>query len=240
MLAEGKIPKIREIAHGLSFVISILLLLGYLPYALVSFGSVIQYNLREQSVPDIMTLRTVASEILLKTTIVSCLAILVYGLMTQVFYFLLLAGNWQIKKIEFKLFNWSLLPKFKEGLITLSGGIVKVLLIVPVAWAALIIYQNKTLLAYKMPFQQILEIPFSVTFKVSGVLGLLFAISYITLWWRWRRSVMQAESDFRRDLKEQEGDPHYKAYRRETQIALSYEELVRRVRRSKVIIVSRS
>jgi flagellar biosynthesis protein FlhB len=54
------------------------------------------------------------------------------------------------------------------------------------------------------------------------------------------RAFGMSDHDLRQESREQEGDPLLKGFRRSAHEALSYEEVVSRVRRSKVIVVQRA
>ena len=56
---------------------------------------------------------------------------------------------------------------------------------------------------------------------------------------RYREQVFLDAHEMRRELRESDGDPQIKAQRRSLQYALSREELVRQIKRAKVIVVER-
>ncbi len=68
----------------------------------------------------------------------------------------------------------------------------------------------------------------------------LAAIEYVMKRRQFRAELSMSFDELRQELKEEEGDPHVRAARRQLHRALAYEELVARVRKSKVLIVERA
>lgn len=70
----------------------------------------------------------------------------------------------------------------------------------------------------------------------------LVLVGLVEFGWRrhkHRQELGMTHYEYRREQREQDGDPHTKGFRRELHIALTREELVKRVRRSRVLIVER-
>lgn len=68
----------------------------------------------------------------------------------------------------------------------------------------------------------------------------LGAVEYVVKRRKYRAELSMSFDELRQELKEEEGDPQIRAARRQLHQALAYEELVARVRTSKVLIVERA
>lgn len=68
----------------------------------------------------------------------------------------------------------------------------------------------------------------------------LAVIEYVMKRKQFRAELSMSFDELRQELKEEEGDPHVRAARQQLHRALAYEELVARVRSSKVLIVERA
>lgn len=69
------------------------------------------------------------------------------------------------------------------------------------------------------------------------VCALLAGVAYWCVWWKFQREHRMSHEEIREEMRESEGDLHSKAARKHEHQAMTMEEIERRVRRSKVIIV---
>ena len=64
-------------------------------------------------------------------------------------------------------------------------------------------------------------------------------VAYALARWRFYRQQKMSLQDLRDEYKEDEGDPHAKAHRKQEHRALLFSEVEKRVKRSKVVVVRR-
>lgn len=81
---------------------------------------------------------------------------------------------------------------------------------------------------------------FQVTLIGAACLGVAGSVDYLLSRRKLRRELSMSADDLRREFKEDEGDPHVRATRRAMHEQLLMQDLVRRVRQAKVIVVERS
>jgi flagellar biosynthesis protein FlhB len=74
----------------------------------------------------------------------------------------------------------------------------------------------------------------------GAVLLLMGGGDYFLRRWRYQRDLSMSRDELRREQKEQDGDPLFRAVRKGMHEALLMQDLERRVRRSKVIVVERN
>jgi flagellar biosynthesis protein FlhB len=79
----------------------------------------------------------------------------------------------------------------------------------------------------------------SVMFRGAVALTVIAAVSYAISWWNFMRQYRMSLQEMKDEHKEDEGDPHAKAARKHEHKMLLFAEIEKRVRRSKVVVVSR-
>lgn len=79
----------------------------------------------------------------------------------------------------------------------------------------------------------------SVMLRGAVALTVIAAVSYAIAWWKFMRQYRMSLQEMKDEHKEDEGDPHAKAARKHEHKMLLFAEIEKRVRRSKVVVVSR-
>ena len=79
----------------------------------------------------------------------------------------------------------------------------------------------------------------SVMLRGAVALTVIAAMSYAIAWWKFMRQYRMSLQEMKDEHKEDEGDPHAKAARKHEHKMLLFAEIEKRVRRSKVVVVSR-
>ena len=79
----------------------------------------------------------------------------------------------------------------------------------------------------------------SVIIRGAVAFTVIAGMAYGISWWKFMRQYRMSLQEMKDEHKEDEGDPHAKAARKQEHKTLLYAEIERRVRRSKVVVVSR-
>lgn len=77
----------------------------------------------------------------------------------------------------------------------------------------------------------------------TRLLALILGFTALDLWlWRqaYRRELGMSNEELRQELREEEGNPHIRARRRACHAVISREEMVARIRRSRVVVVQKA
>ena len=79
----------------------------------------------------------------------------------------------------------------------------------------------------------------SVMIRGGLALTIIAVLAYAMSWWKFMRQYRMSLQEMKDEHKEDEGDPHAKAARKNEHKMLLFAEIEKRVRRSKVVVVSR-
>jgi flagellar biosynthesis protein FlhB len=79
----------------------------------------------------------------------------------------------------------------------------------------------------------------AIVMKGAGSLVIIAAVSYGLVRWRFFRQLRMSLQELKDEYKEDEGDPHARAARKQEHRALLLAEVEKRVRSAKVVIVQR-
>ena len=168
----------------------------------------------------------------------------------------LVASLVEIAQVGWKVETAALAPKFERlnpvsGLRRIFGAIPSMLSLlagvsaVSVAGGIILWYALPVVAALVgAPVESVLATSRALVFRLilvaTGVLVICGAVQYVYKRRKFYLELSMSTDELRREHREEEGDPHIRHARKQLHSSLAREELVARVRRSRVVVVERS
>jgi len=135
------------------------------------------------------------------------------------------------------------LRRLREGALDAVCGIARVATIIAVVVPLVVTYLWHAPELFRAPGDWV--VPTIRGFLVSawgwglGVISVVAGCSYALVWRRFMREHRMSFEEVKEEFKESEGDPHLRAARRQEHQAMALEEIEKRVRSSKVLVIRR-
>lgn len=134
-----------------------------------------------------------------------------------------------------RLFSW-------RGVVATLKGVVKVALVLAVAGSVIHARSDQVLATGLLGLAQIkatlLGIALEMVSKCAALLLALGALDYAYEWWEHEKSLRMTRQELKRDLREQEGDPHVRSRRRSLQRSMLRQGITRELPQASVVVTN--